>query len=503
MSERHIVIIGGGFSGTALAIHLARGGAAGLRVTLVEPRAEPGRGVAYSTDDPAHRINVPADRMQLAGAEVGEFDRWYRASEAYQLDPAARWPDGKAYPQRGRFGDYIGQQFIRAQQQSAALLTHLCDRAVALRDGVVTTAGGQRLVADEVVLAVSHPPPALPRALRQLAGHVGLIADPWQPGALASIGSGERVAIIGSGLTMSDVVATLHRHGHRGAVTAFSRRGLLPRANLSGEYAAWTPDDALPQAGSARGWLRRVRRDVAAAAAAGQPWQLVLDAVRAHGQQIWQQLPLREQRRFLRHLRPWWDVHRYRIAPQVSAVIEDLQQRQQLRVRAARLRAVTRAGDGLVLTLAGRDGVTEYLSVDRLIVTTGPAHDALLQSSELLRQLAADGVIRADALALGIDVSPRSATLNRQGEENPHLYVAGPAARGRFGELMGLPQVAEHAESLARQLLSAEARTILPPADMPEIVCRSALAAVDASATGAASTPEPSPGLPSPERCRR
>lgn len=454
MSQQQIVIIGGGFTGTALAIHLARLGEAGLSVTVIEPRAQMAQGVAYGTPDPAHRINVPAARMQLAGDEAGAFDRDYRASPHFRDDPDALWHDGNVYPQRGEFGRWVNAQFIYQQQHSPVTLRHLRDSAVSLQDGIVTTASGQRIRADQVVLAISHPPPELPALLKPLQAHPAVIANPWQGDALARIAPDERVAIIGSGLTMSDVVASMHRQRHRGGITVFSRRGLVPRANLSGSEEEYTLDYRLPQPASARGWLHRVRQEVKQATALNLPWQLVLDDIRRNGQRIWQSLPLHEQQRFLQHLRPWWDVHRYRIAPQVSQVLTQLQASGQLSLRAARLIAAEPAGDALRLTLRLRGAHQESQVVDRVIVTTGPAHNALLNSNALLRQLHRDGVIQPDALWLGISVNALSQTLDARGEPNPHLYVAGPAARGRFGELMGLPQVAEHAEAVAHRLLS-------------------------------------------------
>jgi len=455
MSQQQIVIIGGGFTGTAVAIHLARLGQEGLHVTVIEPRAQLAQGVAYGTTDPAHRINVPAARMQLAGDEEGIFDRDYRASSAFQADPDALWRDGNVYPQRSEFGRWVNAQFVHHHQHSPVKLSHLCDSAVALQDGVVTTASGQQIRADQVVLAISHPPPELPALLKPLQEHPGLIANPWQRDALTQVAPDNRVAIIGSGLTMSDVVASLHRQQHRGEITVFSRRGQLPRANLSGSDETYTLDYSQPQPASARGWLHRVRQEVKQAAAMNLPWQLVLDDLRRNGQRIWQSLSLHEQQRFLHHLRPWWDVHRYRIAPQVSQVIRQQQFSGQLSLLAARMSAVESGGETLRLTLHLRGAQSQMLEVDKVVVTTGPAHNTLLNSNALLRQLHGDGVIQPDPLALGIHVNALSQTLNAQGEVNPYLCVAGPAARGRFGELMGLPQVAEHAESVARQLLTA------------------------------------------------
>jgi len=61
-----IAIIGGGVSGTAVAFHLMQykplqpG-----QLFIFEPRARLGAGLAYDTQDPAHRINVPAAKMSL------------------------------------------------------------------------------------------------------------------------------------------------------------------------------------------------------------------------------------------------------------------------------------------------------------------------------------------------------------------------------------------------------------------------------------------------------
>ena len=180
---------------------------------------------------------------------------------------------------------------------------------------------------------------------------------------------------------------------------------------------------------------------------------MVLDAVRQQGQRIWQALSVADRQRFLRHLRHYWDVHRYRVAPQVAEVLEARQRTGSLQVQAARLLSISGEGETLRLTLARRGGGVQTLSVDHLILTTGPAHRALTDSQPFLQDLARRGLIRADALGMGLEVDSRSRAVADPQVEAPPVLVAGPAARGRFGELMGLPQVADHAAEVAAQAL--------------------------------------------------
>lgn len=454
MATSHVIIVGGGFSGTALAIHLARTSATSLLITVVEPRDQLGGGVAYSTTEPAHRINVPATRMQLSGEEQGAFDRWYRQQPECSLDSVAHCVDGSVYPQRGMFGRYLAQQFAHAQHLHPHVkMRHVQASAVAWEGEQLLLSNGETLQGDVLALAISHPPPALPRALQPFAQHPALIANPWQRGVLDAIHPDASVAIIGTGLSMADVVASLDTRQHRGPLIAFSRRGQLSRANLSGEWPEWT---LAPQnASSSRLWLHHIRAEVARAAEQQLPWQRVLDQVRVQGQDIWQSLPLREQQRFVRHLRSWWDVHRYRIAPQVAAVISARQQQGSLKVVAARLSDIVDSGKQLAVTLHTRCGGAETHRIDHLIVTTGPGHEALTDSQPLLQSLSQQGLIRPDSLGFGIDVDRHSRTLNANNQPNARLLVVGPAARARFGELMGLPQVADHAAAVAQTILQA------------------------------------------------
>ncbi|WP_434639043.1 FAD/NAD(P)-binding protein [Klebsiella sp. I138] len=451
-AEPHIVIVGGGFSGAAVAIHLLGLMPEGLRVTLLEPRTVPGAGVAYSTAEPSHRINVPAARMQLAGDEEGAFDRWYRDQPAFTDDLQARREDGSLYPQRGQFGRYVSQRFTEAVRASAGRLVHLREQGLTFDEGGITTDTGRLLQSDLLILAISHPPPSLPRLAVPFREHPALIANPWQPDSLAAIDPDARVAVMGTGLTMADCIATLSRLGHRVPITAFSRRGLLSRGNVSSGAAPWSGDYSQ---GSLRQRLRQVRTDVTRAAELELPWQVVLDAVRQQGQHIWQALSFADRQRFLRHLRRYWDVHRYRIAPQVAEVLELRQHTGSLQVLAARLAALESEDDALRLTLTPRAGERIALTVDHLLLTTGPAHGGLVDSQPLLRDLARRGLIRADALGLGLDVDAHSRAIGRSGRAVPDVLISGPAARGYFGELMGLPQVADHAAAVATEALQA------------------------------------------------
>ena len=144
------------------------------------------------------------------------------------------------------------------------------------------------------------------------------------------------VLLLGTGLTMVDVVLTLGAAGHRGPLVALSRHGLSPRAHGVLHSPAIELELAPPTGLSAL--TRSIRRAARHAEAEGEEtdWRSVVDAVRSGAQELWQRFSPDERQRFLRHLRPFWDAHCHRIPPAVANRIEALRASGQLRVEARR-----------------------------------------------------------------------------------------------------------------------------------------------------------------------
>ncbi|MFT8779348.1 FAD/NAD(P)-binding protein [Acetobacter orientalis] len=468
-----VAIIGGGFSGAALAWHLLKKPTVPLSVLIFEPRALLGSGVAYSAEDPNHRINVPASRMSIDTKHPLDFLEWLAATGASREDKGAHRPDGQIYPARKVFGHYVATKL--APLLEAHLLTHipcLVADVQKLPTGrwILTTSGGKIFEADTLVIATSHPAPQLPKQLISFEvplsakTHPILIDDPWKSDALTSIKPEDRVLIIGTGLSMADTVASLVANKHNAPILAISRRGQRSKGHSQTPVTA-TGDFLSPPAVSAKELLQRIRQIIADNP--DTPWQAFLDRVREQAPQIWEHLGQTERRRLIRHLRPFWDTHRFRISPPTENIVNTAIQKGILRIKAARILTVEKEGKTFQVTLRTRCGQIENQIVDVIISTTGPAHINILSSQPFLKSLVKKGHIEMDSSALGLHVS---ADGNAQvgSQKDISLFVAGPLARGRFGELMGLPEVTLYAEKLActiraQAAITAPDNTIIAP----------------------------------------
>ncbi|MEK0084480.1 FAD/NAD(P)-binding protein [Benzoatithermus flavus] len=448
-----IAVIGAGFSGVMTAIHLLWRCKPGERVYLVERSGRVGPGLAYSTGHQRHLVNVRAENMSAFADEPGHFAHWLdRLEPAGHADAGERTIAG-TFVRRSIYGRYI-QDLLReaiARQDGADNLYLVADQATALRPAgsrlQLETASGRCYPIDAAVLATGNYAPVRPAL-------PGYVADPWSEAATAPLEPGLPVVLLGTALTMADVCLTLVDKGFAGPIHAISRRGLLPQAHAPS--SPW-PDLRLC-ADDRRSLLtlfRAVRREVRRAAGQSVGWRAVVDALRPHVQTLWAEMTTADQARFLRHVRPYWDVHRHRMAPPVAATLAMLRAAAMLEVHAGRITSIAPAGDVLRVRWRPRGEVGEQqLLAQRVIDCTGLAGDYTRIDDPLVQQLLADGLVRPAALALGLDCTTYGAMIDARGEPSRQLFGVGPVTRGALFEITAVPEIRAQAEQVAANVLT-------------------------------------------------
>ncbi len=454
-------MVGGGASGCLVATQLLRLAQAPLRVVVVEGSPHLGRGIAYrATRHAYHLLNVPAGRMSAFADDPSHFLHWLNRRQ-----PAARFGPSD-FVERSLYGWYLRETLAEATRRARrdVELAIVADEATRLElegDGVVLHfRQSTPLVARAAVLAIGNSLPSQPLLAAGLRRDRWR-ADPWVPEALEGIPPHGRILLLGSGLTMVDVALALADRGHRGRLVALSRRGLLPRAH-SREAARWpaaVPAGHLPD--SARGWLRFVRTRAAA-----DGWRDAVDGLRPVTQQAWRTLSIAEKRRFLRHLQPYWDVHRHRMAPEVARRVDALLAANRLSVFAGRLQSLREAADGLDATWVPRGAAATAAlpGLAAVVNCTGPSFLRSASENPLLRDLVSRSLARLDALGLGLDASADGVVVSPTGEGFGRLFTLGPPLMGVLWETTAIPEIRVQAEQLARRVLafSCEASGLAP-----------------------------------------
>ena len=224
--------------------------------------------------------------------------------------------------------------------------------------------------------------------------------------------------------------------------------------------APWlAPGDPHEQLDPAAGRLRPPGTVLAAVELEGGRW-LLADRVErtADGLRIWRRgdsrlLPADEvanltvdgvadRRRFLRHLKPWYDVNRYRMVPQVGAMIADAETAGRLRFLAARIVEAAPDGDRLRVGIRRRGStIVERAVYGAVINCTGPRSMPLRGTDPFIDSLIDSGLARPDPAGLGLDIGEDCRLLGRDGSASDALWTFGLLTRGRFGEMTAVPQI--------------------------------------------------------------
>jgi uncharacterized NAD(P)/FAD-binding protein YdhS len=439
-------IIGGGFAGTALALQLQARLPQDSRILMFEPASRLGPGLAYSTPDPAHLLNVPAGGMSLFPDDPEHFSRWLAGRPGAPVAPAE---GGPVFAPRLLYGAYLEEQLATPRSGARIEALHrLVDGVERLPEGGFRLrAGAESWRVAQVVLAMGGFA-ARPGAPPQLAG------DPWDPETLEGIDPEAPVLLVGMGLTMADMLLSLRHRGHRGRITGISRHGWPPLTHVSGPFPPPWPLSPPQQAGPAA-LCHALRQDMARAAAAGQPWQAVADGLRPHLQRIWQGWTRQQRATFLRHGRTLWNLHRHRLAPSVGRILAEERASGRLETLAARLGDWKPAPDGgVIATLRLRGGGERALPVARIILCVGPDSGSGWREAPPVPALVEAGLARIDPLGLGLLAAPDGRLLDAAGQPVPGLRAIGALTRNALWEITAVPEIRAQASAMAAALLA-------------------------------------------------
>lgn len=462
-----IAIVGAGFCGTMIAARLLGRIIDGrTHVVLINrPNAQSSalaRGLAYGTDSPDHLLNVPAGRMSAFDNKPDDFLRFLHTNNVQAA--------GGSFVPRHWYGRYLrkilqdaadtAKAGFSVRQQVVSSIQRPGDDH-AHRPYRLQMADGDSIVADCVVLALGNFPPANPIIAEQrFFGNARYIRDPWSDHALSGIDVRRPVLLIGSGLTMFDVVVSLSARAQAPLrIHVVSRRGLWPQPHR--EHVSQPSFDHAPPAmlanPSARAYLRAVREHIVQVEKNGGNWRDVVAGLRPITPQLWQALSITERQRFLRHVKPYWETHRHRAAPEIFKLVAGCANRGELTSIAARILAFEVHGNGVKVHLRARGdlGCGQALAIDvgAVINCTGPASD--INGETLLKQMAADGLIAADALRLGIEVAADYRVCDAKGAADGAIFYVGPLLKARDWEATAVPELRTHAEAVVNALLKS------------------------------------------------
>lgn len=478
---RRIVVVGGGFSGANLAVQLVRQAKTAVHVSIVEPRAHLGRGLAYSAVDNDHRVNGPMEAHAMDPAHPEELTQWCFENGVLESDPEAKVASGHLFLRRSVLGAYFSSQVaLHADGASnGSTIRHVRDVAVDMERTAlgftVKTASHGDLPADMVVLATGNPIPTLRKPFTpEQALHPRIMANPLEPDGLDRIPAEAHVLVVGSGLTALDMLSTLLRRGHRGPLTVVSRRGLRPREqspDILGPAARAAPtpfldrlDAPIPafiarEPARIRLWCKALRREIARAVRAGESWHGPFDAVRDVVWKLWPLLPLQEQQRFFRRLRIFYDVHRFRTPPMNDAMVRLAESEGRVRYLAASVASVVAEEPGapvvVELDLAASGGGRQLHEFDHLINCTGLDSAASASGNPFLALMERKGMLCRHKTGVGYEVSEQCEAIDAMGAVRTNLRVIGPPTAGQFGDPLGAVYIAAQVRRVLPYVMAA------------------------------------------------
>lgn len=442
---KKFTIIGGGATGTLLAVNLIKNsGDQPITINIIEKNSRFARGVAYSTTNKAHLLNVPANKMGAFPDDVEGFYKWLTANDHNY--------SSNDFVPRKIYGEYLQETFSETLKNTGEDVTvntyndEAVDISIENNQAHIILKSGETIISDKVVLAFGNFLPPHPRTENQdYTCAEKYFQNPWDEKISEKLDSKDEVLIIGTSLTMVDTVLTLFNDQHQGKITAISTHGWLPAVHELGfVYPSFA--DELKDKTKISDLFKIIRKHAKNAESQNSNWRGVIDTLRPATQTLWLNLSDKEKRRFMRHARRLWDVSRHRIPVECREILRKMENTGQLHISKGRVKRIKVTPENKFDVFFQDKEIAKTIQADAVINCTGSESNFNKLDIPLVKNLLAKKYIQTDSLSLGIEASAN-------GKISDNLYTIGTALKGILWESTAMPEIRTQTHQLAVQLL--------------------------------------------------
>ena len=453
-----IAIIGAGFCGTMTMIQLIKQSQFPLKIVLINKEYPLAKGIAYSTFNSHHVLNVPAAKMSAFPDEPDNFIDWVKSRKEYFDFVDDDLPD--TFLPRVIYGKYLEELVEKTLTDLPENVTVqlLEDEAIDIipedSGAEIRFLNSESLKADKIVLALGNYVPDNPRIKdASFFRSDKYFQNPWDKSAIEGLTDNQNVLIIGTGLTMVDNVLSLTDKGFKGKIYSVSTNGYFPLSHKKRKPYTDILNELHPPYEISK-LYSIFRKHIKIVLSKGITGEAVVDAIRPKTQEIWLSLTLKDKLRFMSHLRHLWGVARHRLPKNIYLKMQSLISEGKLEIIGGRLREIKEISDHIYVILQKKGSAEmKELIVSRVINCTGPNTDIAKIDQQIYINLLKRGLIIQDEMNLGINSLPDGTIIQKDNSLSLFLFTLGSALKGILWESTAVPELRVQAKNLAGELL--------------------------------------------------
>ena len=439
--KQTVGVIGGGISGTLVVLNLLKHANKPLDIFWFDANDLFCKGLAYSTTEKSHLLNVRALNMSVFPENADDFINWlHKESTDFT---------GVDFVPRYLYGQYVLATFneLRLANPHVSIIQVAAEVVAIMPDAKrYKIDAGKNYIADKIVLALGNFLPSHPRSVSASFKNNGnYFQNAFDPSAIPCILESEVVTILGAGLTMIDVVLSLNDYGYRGRIQVISPHGYLPRAHAEEPCKEIIDFLNTGTVYTLQELFKLVKFQIREAVKNNINPQCVIDLMRPHLQTLWFNFSMEDKQQFLRHLRHKWGVARHRAPVTSINILKSLINDNRLTIIKGRIVNIEEENNGFQI-LYNHSGVNKNIATNTIINCTGPEPDFTKTGSLLVQQMLNTALIQAHNLSYGLKAE-------RTGKLSGSLFTIGPPLKGVLWESTAVPEIRVQAHKIAAEII--------------------------------------------------